>query len=357
MKKAIFHQKIIDEGIAEAAAKKKSHKIGWLNLPGYKGETWNPIIGCSKVSPGCENCYAEKMAVRLAHNPKTPQYKSVIGRNVKAEKFEWIGSTRLVIEKLAEPLHWRKPRVVFVCSMGDLFHESVSFDEINAVFSVMADNDKHIYIVLTKRPERLIQYIGWKEAQHGIPWEPKPNVWMGVTAENQEQAEKRIPALLDVKAAVRFVSIEPMLGPVNLTRLNIGVSLEEDVLNGKAYSLGEVYMDGSKLDWVICGGESGHNARPMHPDWVRSLCDQCKAANVPFFFKQWGEFRPAVNTDNYPIDRYVSVQKSGKYRPSITKFIDGHLKNIMVKCGKKQAGHQLDGEVVQQYTASVHMNF
>lgn len=268
----------------------KTHKIGWLNLPGYKGETWNPIVGCSKISEGCNNCYAEKMANRLSKIQKTSDKYC---HSINPETGKWNGYVNGFGDVVIKPLHWRKPRVIFVCSMGDLFHEKVPFKWIDKVYRTMEDVDvfdKHIFVILTKRAERMLEYITYRKAKgmnYGHSW-----IWMGVTTENQEQANKRIPFLLETEAAVKFVSIEPMLGPIKLNRLKEGIALERNSLNGEAYSLGETYQEGPKLDWVIVGGESGHHARPMHPDWVRSVRDQCAKANTPFFFKQWGEWAP-----------------------------------------------------------------
>lgn len=302
----------------------KKHKIQWLNLPGYKGETWNPIIGCSKVSEGCRNCYAEKMARRLsvALGTKGEQpSESWIGYSSVISNGQWNGKTTLIKSALVKPASWKTPRIVFVCSMGDLFHESTSFDAIEAVFSVMADCDQHIYIVLTKRPKRMLEFYNWKSS-FGIPWQPKDNVWMGVSAENQAQADIRIPYLKSIYAAVKLVSVEPMLGPVNLVNLNNGAT---DAFNPAD----------AGINWVICGGESGHNARPMHPDWVRSLRNQCQAAGVPFFFKQWGEWKPMGTTEDLqilPFGQYNTESKFG-----------------FIKTGKLKSGNLLDGKKHEEY--------
>lgn len=302
----------------------KQHKIQWLNLPGYKGETWNPIIGCSKISDGCKNCYAEKMAMRLQHMPQAAYYSGVLLFKPIHDKEGWAGNTVFVESQLTKPATWKAPRVVFVCSMGDLFHETVSFETINAVFSVMADCSRHIFIVLTKRPERMLEFYNWKSS-FGIPWIPSSNVWVGVTAENQYEAINRIAFLNIVYAAVKFVSIEPMLSAVDLN----------DTLQHSLKS----HAGGLKncLSWVICGGESGHNARPVHPDWVRSLRDQCQAAGVPFFFKQWGEYKPFGTTDGrqimpFPYMKYNTETKEG-----------------FIKVGKHRSGNLLDGKKYEQY--------
>ena len=194
----------------------------------------------------------------------------------------------------------------------------------------MNRHQRHIFIVLTKRPERMVEFYRWKIKQHGIPWQPSDNVWMGVTAENQEQVENRVPLLNSVKASVKFVSIEPMLGPVDI-RLWFYTGFDEppydDVIN-----------------WVICGGESGHNARPMHPDWVRSVRDQCQASGVPFFFKQWGEWmpisRPLTSSEiNVLPDKYTSSK--------FLQVTDPYCEYC--KTGKHNSGNLLDGVQHLQY--------
>lgn len=274
------------------------HKISWLNIPGFKPETWNPIVGCSKVSPGCDNCYAEKQAFIRAFNPNTPQYKNVVVKHPLDPRYrKWNGTTQCVESALNKPSTWKSPRMIFVCSMGDIFHESVNPGAFQMVLDQISKNRQHIFILLTKRPENvmpLMKRVGW-----GLPF--PPNVWLGVTAENQEQANKRIPILLSIPAAKHFVSIEPMLGPVELGVIH-HADAHIDALHGQY----NTYPDGqwieksiNKLDWVICGGESGAKARPMHPDWVRSVRDQCESASMPFFFKQWGTWCPEGTVENY----------------------------------------------------------
>ncbi len=353
----------------------QQHKIGWLNLPGYKGETWNPIIGYSKVSDGCKNCYAENMAYRIA-NIELSKYGAYSDRreykNVVQGVFSgagWNGKTHFVQSAIDKPMRWKKPRVIFVCSMGDLFHEDTSFEEINAVFSVMSDNDQHVYIVLTKRPQRIIDFYNWKSS-FGVPWVPKNNVWMGVTAENQQTANERIPKLLKIPAAVRFVSVEPMLGPVDLEIISAKYWGNEYKKGFEGINLG--VLQGGKntktpwhINWVICGGESGPGARPMHPDWARSLRDQCQAAGVPFFFKQWGEWLPweldaqppfiksqnGQTIDSNGINIYNT--ETGKTNP---KWDDGLWtvpENLSPCCfekvGRKAAGNLLDGVKHEEY--------
>ena len=223
-------------------------KIEWTD------EVWNPVTGCTKISEGCTNCYAERMTKRLAGRYGYPKNKP-FGVTVHSDK-------------LAQPLLWKRPRRVFVCSMGDLFHDDVPGKFIGEMTEIMHTCKQHTFILLTKRTERMKSFFGNTLLMWG------ENIWIGVTAENQRQADERIPILLQIPAEVLFVSVEPMLGEVDLSRyLDMG---HADWREG--------------INWVICGGESGPGARPMHPDWVRSVRDQCQAARVPFFFKQWGEW-------------------------------------------------------------------
>ncbi len=213
--------------------------------------TWNPVRGCTKVSPGCKNCYAETFAERF--------------RGVKGHPYEQGFDLRLVPEKLGEPLRWRTPKMIFVNSMSDLFHERVPDEYIVAVAKVMVAARWHTFQVLTKRSERLCKLLNatLKFAA------PQPHIWWGVSVENRKHGVPRIAHLRSAPAAVRFLSIEPLL---------------EDV--------GELNLDG--ICWVIVGGESGPGARPIEKDWVLSIRDQCRRAGVPFFFKQWGGVRKSV---------------------------------------------------------------
>lgn len=302
------------------AGQRKQHPIGWLNMPGFKPETWNPIVGCTKVSPACNDCFAERMANRLSGMPKTAYYKEVITNG------KWNGKTHLAESQLTKPLQWKSPRMIFTVDMGDLFHESVPFEWIDSVFSIMSDLDQHIYVLLTKRPERILEFFCWKILRSGYNWRPKNNIWFGVTAENQEQANIRIPLLLKVPCAIRLVSIEPML-----SRINIAEACKTSVI-AKNFD----YSGVQKLHWVICGGESGPKARPMHPDWVRSLRDQCQSANVHFFFKQWGELLPSCQTPNMVFFgmHKKEVQFQSPHNPD--------KMNTYLKLGSKKSGDWLD---------------
>ena len=206
--------------------------------------TWNPVTGCTKVSPGCAHCYAEAITLRFRRGGPFLPGKTTI---------------RLHPERLNAPAKWKSPRRVFVNSMSDLFHEEVPFEFVGRVFRAMEDHSRHIYQVLTKRPERMLDYVRWTEA---TTW--PEHVWVGVSVENQVWADRRIPSLLQIPATVRFLSVEPLLKSVNL----------------------RPYLEG--IQWVIVGGESGPRARPMRPEWAVQVRDDCLAAGVPFFFKQWG---------------------------------------------------------------------
>lgn len=261
--------------------------------------TWSPVTGCTRVSPGCDHCYIERTPpFRMAH---------------RRFDGDGPGSTTGVMlhpERLEIPLHWRKPRRVFVCSMADLFHDEVPDEYIAHVFAVMQSCASHTFQVLTKRVGRMHSLLNSDEFWAAVTdfgtivigqrpsraqyWPNEgqrrkylPNVWLGCTAENQHWADIRIPALLDTPAAVRWVSAEPLLGPIDLRCGNADYST--------CGSSGACDMSMIKqLDWIVSGGESGPGARPAHPDWFRSIRDQCQAAGVAFHFKQWGDFRPAV---------------------------------------------------------------
>ncbi len=275
---------------------------------------WNPVTGCTPISEGCKNCYAQRMAKRLAGRCGYPA----------DEPFR----VTLHSDRLDEPLKWKKPRRVFVCSMGDLFHEDVPDAWIDQLIWEMGHMlQKHTFLILTKRPERMRDWF-IKAYAENLPY---PNLWLGVTAENQQRADERIPILLQIPAAVRFVSVEPMLGPVDLS-LSDGVDLSMSV--GTGLKPGKSYLINS-LDWVICGGETGSRARPMHPDWVRSLRDQCVNAGVSFFFKQWGEWVP-IPTKDVPV---IGCQDGGKFHYGPNPGVG----LAMYRVGRKKASRLLDG--------------
>lgn len=267
--------------------------------------TWNPVTGCTEVSPGCDRCYAKTFAERF--------------RDVPGHYFENGFDVVVRWNKLNLPFSWRRPRKVFVNSMSDLFHDAVSADYIAEVFAVMAATPQHTYQVLTKRHGRmrsllrnsvfeeevydaLMDLPGGQQAidEQRVRW-PLPNVWLGVSTENQAWADVRIPALLDTPAAVRWISAEPLLGPIGLRAVR--------GLDGQYGHRGMHHGPGTPgcprelhhhhddrcefpLDWVVVGGESGPGARPMRPEWARALRDQCSDVGVPFLFKQWGGRTP-----------------------------------------------------------------
>lgn len=283
--------------------------------------TWSPVIGCTKESPGCKNCYAEReVETRWSKNPRSMWF----GR-----KFTDIG---LRAEALGQPLGWRAPRRIFVCPRADLFHPAVPFDFIAAVFGTMAVTRRHTYQVLTKRaarmreffekvsPENVREYTqrhtvggmiqGWMH-EGGWQW-PLPNVHLGVSIETQPYADERIPELLATPAMVRWISAEPLLGSLSIDRwLRPRQTPLEDGYRGDHPPGWRT--DFRTLSWVVVGGESGPDARPMHQEWAISLRDQCQAAGVPFFFKQWGEYlQGAYGADGQPTFARVGKRTAGR---------------------------------------------
>jgi protein gp37 len=240
-------------------------------------KVWNPVTGCSKISPGCQNCYAERMAKRLRGRCGYPA----------EDPFR----VTLHPERLEEPLRWRKPRMIFVCSMGDLFHEDVPEDFIWQLIGKAYEAKHHTFLTLTKRADRMEDILTRSSWWNN---DTPQNIWLGVTVENQEQ-DWRIKHLLNTPAAVRFVSVEPMLGPVDLTAVRLPDHLQPDWAYGMPYGItfdalqlneSHIYDSENHLDWVICGSESGPNHRKTKIEWIRDLREQCISANVPFFLKQ-----------------------------------------------------------------------
>ncbi len=315
----------------------------------WADRVWNPVTGCSKVSAGCANCYAEGVAKRFWG----------------ARKF---GEVVCHDDRLEQPLSWRKPQRVFVNSMSDLFHEDVPAPFITSVFAAMARARHHTFMILTKRPGLAKEKLEcW--AQSGLTLREGcgstlPNVWLGVTVENQQTADERIPILMQTPAAVRFVSCEPMLGPVDFTNIRDPHLLRHDVLRGNDIDKDDElrYTDGHpSLDWIICGGESGPGARPMHPGWVRALRDQCRDTNTPFFFKQWGEWAPGHSTGSecehyrncYRLasnSELVVMDSESHIRRHSFDSTDQHSGDVCAwRIGKKAAGNELDGQVWGQF--------
>lgn len=376
--------------------------------------TWNPIAGCSVLSPGCTNCYAMKMARRL----ELMGSATYAGLTLPSKAGPvWTGRIELNEKALLEPLRRRKPTMYFVNSMSDLFHGAVPDEVIDRVFAVMALCPQHTFQVLTKRSARMRAYLsglegrsmaevfdnllrncrqprgGWPAANIRIGSKdrrpeglllPLPNVWLGVSVEDQKRANERIPDLLATPAAVRFLSCEPLLGPVSLELAWHGENaLEGDcwgdcawcvkgfppLHNCKSGQQSEAdWLKGrSGLDWVIVGGESGAEARPMHPTWARALRDECADAGVPFFFKQWGQWAPVCEMTEEQIDAcYHPAPISRPYasrrlrRRQCVLHVDGERFDgeamfrrpafeqgrgamTMMAIGKKAAGRTLDG--------------
>lgn len=279
--------------------------------------TWNPTVGCSRVSEGCKNCYAFSL-----HDMRHKAYME--GKKLPKQYAKPFKEVQTFEDRLVMPLKWKRPRKIFVNSLSDLFHKDIPDHFIWNVFHIMAKCPQHTFQVLTKRPERMMRMFKnryWRdfgdmralviEGQHRETDMPfLPNVWLGTSVENQQSADDRILPLLATPAVVRFLSCEPLLGPVNLSmRLD-----RYDMVPG--------------IDWIIVGGESGPKARPMQQEWLISLRDQCEAEGVPFFFKQWGEWVPfnqAVEMPQHPTKAIktddVTMWRVGKYKAG--RLLDG----------------------------------
>lgn len=317
--------------------------------------TWNPLAGCTRDSEGCDHCYAAAMSLRLeamaqadiAAGKDPGGKKKYIGIATKNNKgiAAFNGRINLDEDALAEPYRWRKPRRVFVNSMSDLFHKDVSFEFVAKAFAVMEGTPQHTYQVLTKRPERMLKF-----QQQWYPFGFPANVWAMTSVENQEQANRRIPYLLQVMARVLGLSMEPLLGPVDLTKISTYLWRGAEYVNALTGDLYDIFgvKVGSvrdKIGWAIVGGESGHHARPMHPDWARSIRDQCVAYGAAFHFKQWGEWKPGIVRDLYnPITAFTYRDKQGV-------FPNGQE---MWKVGKHDAGRLLDGRTWDQFPEVIH---
>lgn len=313
--------------------------------------TWNPTIGCDRVSPGCDRCYAVGVAHRFASS--TEAFAGTTER--RDGRTDWTGRVNLLgDDRLTEPLRWRKGRRVFVDSMSDLFHDKVPDEHIHQVFAVME--------LLTKRHARLRAVLNSPQLRvvveaNGGTW-PLPNVWVGVSVENQQWADIRIPALLSTPAAVRWISAEPLLGPVDLTRFLRPARCSQCGQAWDAWACGPTHAllaHDPGLRWVVVGGESGPGCRPMHPTWARQLRDQCAASGVPFLFKQWGGWGPVTSLRDWvgggrwvrPDGTFVDGPVGG------VGFPDGGMREdgaqVMQLLSKKRTGHLLDGREHLEY--------
>lgn len=334
-------------------------KIEWTGR-----SDWNPVRGCTRVSPGCGGpgphggCYAEGIASRFSGPGLAFHgFAEKIGG-----KPHWTGKVEIMWDRLTDPLKWRKPATIFALSMSDLFHEKLPMEEIATIYAVMVAAvhvRRHTLQVLTKRSARMREILNnpafWRQVNaeasghvmentdvfnrmHGGaratldeygPDNPPPGIWLGVSVENQKYVDERIPDLLATPAAIRFLSCEPLLGLIDLS-LHMGAWPLRDWT--KHRTEWEMAPYNSGISWIIAGGESGSNARPAHPDWFRSLRDQCVTAGVPFFFKQWGEWAPDPGAYGVPLMLHDGLHHWGGLGPYA----------YSMKVGKKAAGALLD---------------
>lgn len=301
-----------------------TNNISWTD------KTWNPIVGCTRCSPGCRGCYAATMAKRQAGMSRAKRAKGQDpGRSVHYEKVENWDGIELVPEALGDPLKWRKPRMVFVCSMSDLFHEDVPFEFAVKIWQVMLKAKNHTFQILTKRPERMQEFLNLLTDNLDVRPIVLPNVWLGVTVCNQDEVWK-IGELLRIPAVVHYVSLEPLLGEIDISPY---FPQYDNRPTHEYYRMAYPGMTSDPvkvqdgLSLVIVGGETGPRARPMHPAWVRSIRDQCVDADVSFHFKSWGAWCP------------IGLQLHGNV-PGWHIFDDGI---VMERIGAKRAGHMLDG--------------
>lgn len=337
--------------------------IEWTDM------TWNPVTGCSKVSQGCKHCYAERQWPRM--RAMVEAYKGRAFTDVKCHP-----------ERLHQPLRIATPKKIFVNSMSDLFHEDVPFEFIASVFAVMSVTTRHTYQVLTKRPSRMREFFEWAMNGHGpdhfnasdrisdhwpkhVEWKgydncgpafPYQNIWLGISIENQETANDRIPYLLQTPAAVRWISAEPLIGPIDFYKAS-------NHWHKNGYTPWRNTSVLSGIDWIVIGGESGPQARPIHPQWAHQILDQSIPANVARFFKQWGEYEPIAhyfsNTEKRDEallnPRHILVTSNGNQWNTDK---DGQPPSdcwIMLKTGKHNAGNALVGRKWQEFPAIEHV--
>lgn len=326
-------------------------KIEWTDA------TWNPVRGCSVVSEGCRNCYAMQIAARFSG--EAMPFEGLAYRNGSGA--HWTGKTRLIEERLEDPLRWKAPRRIFVNSMSDLFHESLSFGQIFRVLMVMQQCPQHEFQVLTKRPARMKEFFEWLVIW-GTPtalamgfseyyeW-PYPNVWLGISCEDQSSFDERWPYLRDTPAWTRFLSLEPLLGPINASPALVENHYYCDISNDPDDPT-PAHRCSPVVNWVVVGGESGPKARPMHPDWARSLRDQCVTTGVPFFFKQWGQFEYAETAD--PRQGWTVIDATGKPCSLFPSGDEVEPRVCIRTAGKKAAGRLLDGKEWSEFPDAVH---
>lgn len=367
-------------------------KIEWTE------KTWNPIVGCSLVSEGCTNCYAMKMAHRLAGIPAQAAAYGGLTRMREKGGPVWTGKVNFLEDRLFEPAMNKKPTMYFVNSMSDLFHESLHDEQIAMIFAVMALCPQHTFQVLTKRPQRAAEFlvawyaqggsridncatwairrrpelflemekemptyeplphlskVGWKRTDGIFPspagthmeanWAycgniPFDHIWMGVSVENQAAYDQRIEWIWKIPARTIFISFEPLLGPIRLEQ----ASFPQHDGTGPGYiPSGAIWG----FDWMIVGGESGPGARPMHPDWVKGLKDAADVAGIPLFFKQWGEYLPHCQAD---AEGRTDELRTSALREFPSPHHPGKM-NSYYKIGKAKAGHQLGSQTYRKF--------
>ncbi|MFG3336916.1 DUF5131 family protein [Streptomyces tendae] len=384
--------------------------IEWTDM------TWSPIIGCTRVTSGCDRCYAIRTAHIRSHHPSPKMATAFAGTTHTVDgRLDWTGRVNVVESRLLDPLRKTKPQKVFVNSQSDLFHDQVPDEVIARILAVMALTPRHTYQVLTKRHGRMRALLNsadfrllceeaearlvadeatpglsrYEREQHRTKWwssfaKPLPNLWLGVSVEDQKTADMRIPALLATPAAVRWISAEPLLGPIDLygplvpgrgrPKLTYWLTGRPGWGPEKTDDRGRVFQEltvDPRLDWVVAGGESGPGARPAHPDWFRTLRDQCAQSDVPFLFKQWGQWGPEAPVDRDgrlvrgPRGEGMTIANDGTlYAPGDLDYPDGPRYGEAVRAGhsrarltqvysvgKKAAGRELDGRTHDEYPA------
>lgn len=311
-------------------------KIEWTQT------SWNPLVGCTKVSEGCRNCYA----IRFSHRMSTtvPSYFGIT-KKING-KPEWSDKIRVDRNKLRWPLTWKRARMIFVNSMSDMFHERVDDLDIAEIFAIMATESRHTFQILTKRPQRMAKLLTDETFKKSVTtylhnwgyslkldnvW-PLRNVWVGASVENEKSAIERVPYLLMTPAAIRWISAEPLLG--RITKCSLGIKLRG-------------------IQWIVAGGETGPNARPAYPDWFRALRDLCVSSGVPFFFKQWGEWGTVENLKVYKNSQLAIVDPAtGDFflrNKTYNLLMPVEKSRHMIRAGRKAAGRLLDGKEWNEY--------